>query len=95
MAVYLDNLNANFRGMIMCHMVANSLQELHSMAGSIGVQRKWFQDLSKSMYPHYDICLSKKKLALSLGAKIADKKTIVTRAKQLREEILEENARLA
>lgn len=52
--------------MIMCHMVADDLGELHAMAEAIGVRRKWFQ--AKSSVPHYDICKSKKALAVKLGA---------------------------
>lgn len=66
MAVYVDNMRASFRQMIMCHMLADSLDELHAMADKIGVARKWFQRYSR--IPHYDICLSKKALAISHGA---------------------------
>jgi hypothetical protein len=37
------------------------------MADKIGVKRQWFQDHKR--HPHYDICLSKKELALKNGAK--------------------------
>lgn len=70
MAVYVDNFfvtGITFRGMRMCHMIADTPDELLRMVDQIGVQRKWIQ------YPgqyneHFDICLSKRKLALSLGA---------------------------
>lgn len=52
--------------MIMCHMVADDLDELHAMAEAIGVRRKWFE--VKSSVPHYDICKSKRALAVRLGA---------------------------
>jgi hypothetical protein len=68
MAVYVDDMKAQFGRMKMCHMVADTSEELHKMADAIGVARKWCQ------YPgtyreHYDICLSKKALAVSKGAK--------------------------
>jgi hypothetical protein len=47
-------------------MVADSLEELHSMADKIGVNRKWFQN--KPTHPHYDICKSKRMLAIKFGA---------------------------
>ncbi len=60
----------------MSHMGADSLEELHSMAISIGVNTKHFQN--KIGKPHYDICQAKKKVALSLGAKeVSDKELIV------------------
>lgn len=67
MAVYVDDMRAPFGRMIMCHMVADTDVELHWMARRIGVARKWFQhpDTPKR---HYDICLSKRKLAVQFGA---------------------------
>lgn len=65
MSVYVDDFNAPYRRMIMCHMMADTLEELHTMAARIGIARRWFQDHE---FKHYDICLSKKKLAIKLGA---------------------------
>jgi len=65
--VYVDTMRAHYGRMIMCHMVADSLDELHAMADKIGVNRKWFQN--KLNRPHYDICLNKRSLAVKLGAK--------------------------
>lgn len=47
-------------------MASPDIEELHKMADAIGINRKWFQD--SQAHPHYDICLSKKKEALKLGA---------------------------
>lgn len=60
--VYVDNMRARYRRMIMCHMIADTEQELHTMAQVIGVARRWYQG------DHYDICLSKRALAVKLGA---------------------------
>jgi Protein of unknown function (DUF4031) len=68
MTVYVDTMQAKFGNMIMCHMFADSDEELHAMADKIGVQRKWFQCPPKASWRHYDIALSKRKLALSFGA---------------------------
>lgn len=67
MAVYIDNMNAGYRGMIMNHMVADSQQELLEMCDKIGVQRKWIQDMGTNR-EHFDICLSKKEAAIKAGA---------------------------
>jgi hypothetical protein len=66
--VYVDDMNAPYRGMIMCHMVADTTEELLAMVDKIGVQRKWIQDVGTHR-EHFDICLTKKKLALVAGAK--------------------------
>lgn len=65
MTVYVDNMRAKYGRMIMCHMMADTAMELHTMAKRIGVKKKWFQ---KTRYPHYDICLAKKQLAIKYGA---------------------------
>lgn len=69
MAVYVDDMRAKFGRMIMCHMVADTLEELHAMADKIGVARKWYQGPPKTRHPHYDISLSKRAQAVYFGAK--------------------------
>lgn len=66
--VYIDNMNAPFGDMIMCHMIADSSEELLAMADKIGVKRKWIQ-YPGTEYEHFDICLTKKKKAITAGAK--------------------------
>lgn len=65
--VYIDSMNARYRNMIMCHMMADTTEELFQIASQIGVNHKWIQDKGTPR-EHFDICLSKKKKALSLGA---------------------------
>lgn len=74
MTVYVGPSQYPYAQMIMCHMVADSLEELHGMAGRIGV-RKWFQDEGK--YPHYDVSKSKRAIAVYLGAIETDERRIV------------------
>jgi hypothetical protein len=38
------------------------------MVAKIGVARKWWQSPEKTSGSHYDICLSKKALAIQFGA---------------------------
>ena len=66
MGTYVDDMRAPFGRMIMCHLLADSPEELHAMADRIGIARKWFQ--RKASSPHYDIALSKRALALKAGA---------------------------
>lgn len=69
MSVYVDDANIPFGRMTMCHMIADTEDELMAMADKIGVARKWIQ--RKPGMPwrtHFDICRSKKVLAVSLGA---------------------------
>lgn len=71
MAVYVDDMHktpmGNFGRMKMCHMVADSTDELLAMADTIGVQRKWIQHAGTSR-EHFDIAISKRSMAVSAGA---------------------------
>jgi hypothetical protein len=70
MTVYVDDMKAKFGRMVMCHMLADSDDELHAMADTIGVARRWWQDPAKKTVSgsHYDIALSKRSLAVAAGA---------------------------
>ncbi len=72
MTVYVDPLIETIPSMRWpyhqsCHMVADSLNELHRMAGRLGLRRRWFQ--GQSVLPHYDLTANKRALAIRLGAK--------------------------
>ena len=65
--VYVDDMRAPYGRMVMCHMLADSDEELHAMADRIGVQRKWHQKAG-TYRSHYDIALTKRALAVKFGA---------------------------
>ena len=67
MSVYVDDMKASFGRMKMCHMVADTHRELVDMADAIGVQRKWIQE-DGSAQEHFDIAMSKRRLAVAAGA---------------------------
>jgi len=92
MAVYVDNMRANYGRMKMCHMLADSVAELLEMADKIGVDRKWFQALS---HPHFDIALSKRALAVANGAIEVDRQGIVAVMKRHRAKLMADAAELA
>ncbi|GBG14470.1 uncharacterized protein NMK_2069 [Novimethylophilus kurashikiensis] len=68
MPVYVDDMRAKYRGMVMCHMIADTDEELHAMAATIGMRREWWQSPEKTSGSHYDISLSKRSLAIAAGA---------------------------
>lgn len=68
MTVYVDDMRAKFGRMVMCHMLADTDQELHDMAERIGVARRWWQSPAKTSGSHYDIALTKRALAIQHGA---------------------------
>ena len=66
MAVYVDDMHRSpmgrFRGMKMCHMIAEEETELHLMAGRIGLELRRYQG------DHYDLPAAKRALAVKYGA---------------------------
>jgi hypothetical protein len=79
--VYIDNYNCRgVRGMIFCHMMADTLDELFKMADLIGINRKYYQNNPR--HPHFDICKSKKKLAILNGAIEVTTKQLIEHFKQ-------------
>lgn len=81
MTVYVDDMRAAFGQMVMCHMWADTLDELLAMADAIGVARRWIQghpELShgkhrKARWVHFDISLGRRSLAVKAGAVETDR----------------------
>jgi hypothetical protein len=71
-SVYVDDMRAPFGRLIMCHMVADSRDELLAMADRIGVARRWLQK-DGTPHEHFDICMAKRALAVKLGAAEIDR----------------------
>lgn len=67
MTVYVDDMRAKYGRMVMCHMLADTDEELHAMADAIGVARRWWQAPPRHD-SHYDIALSKRAAAIAAGA---------------------------
>lgn len=84
MTVYVDNARVKWRGKKWCHMVADSLSELHQFAQSIGMRPEWFQ--ASASYPHYDVSVTRRQLALDQGACAGNRKQIIRCAKKLKAE---------
>ncbi|SDX82543.1 DUF4031 domain-containing protein [Roseicitreum antarcticum] len=67
MTVYVDDMQAPFGRMKMCHMIADSTDELLAMADRIGVARRWIQHAGTTR-EHFDIAMTKRALAVRHGA---------------------------
>lgn len=85
MAVYVDNVKIKWKGRQWCHLVADSLDELHFFAKKMGLKRAWFQETAS--YPHYDVTIEVRAQALLYGAKSADRRIIIGCARKLKEEL--------
>ena len=71
MSVYVDDLGVCLQTdkwpyEKSCHMVADSVEELHYFAGRMRLKPAWFQD--KPELPHYDLTKNFRLLAVKLGA---------------------------
>lgn len=71
MTVYVDDMYmydmGKFGRMKMSHMIADTHEELVSMARSIGVAEKWIQQRGTHQ-EHFDISMSRRMLAVRNGA---------------------------
>lgn len=67
MAVYVDEARHPFGRMMMCHMMADTTEELLAMADRIGVAKKWIQKAG-TIYEHFDISKGKRAEAIAAGA---------------------------
>jgi len=82
MAVYVDKAQNLFGRMIMCHMLADTLPELHEMADKLGFKREWFQPRSS---PYYDLSKLDRKRAIEMGAIEIDNVQLVALIRKLRQ----------
>jgi hypothetical protein len=69
MSVYVGVPMWPYRSFIMCHMLADTEEELDEMAKKIGLRTSWKQPPTDSHdFSHYDIAKSKRNLAIKHGA---------------------------
>ena len=71
MSVYVDDLQGCMRSKKWpynrsCHLMADSVEELHYFAGQMMLNPAWFQ--GQSSLPHYDLTKNTRMLAVKLGA---------------------------
>jgi len=83
-SVYVDAASSPYRGMLMCHMLADTPAELHAMADRIGVRRRWFQRPPAASFWHYDICKTKRALAVAAGAIECDRRALAAAMQRIR-----------
>ena len=80
--VYVGKREYKHGRMIMSHMAADSIDELHEMAKKVRVDKRHFQN--KVGKPHYDICKQNKIKAIEFGAIEVDDRKIIELYQTLR-----------
>ena len=97
MTVYVDrlfkrspkSLQARKYGNFWCHLLSDSIEELHDFARELGLKRGYYQHRP---IPHYDLTRNKRQQAIKLGAaKISTKEYLLRlrRSQKARKEELE------
>ncbi len=86
MSVDVDKPVHSFRQMLMCHMLADSPEELHEMAQRIGMARRWYQRDAST--PHYDLSQEQRAEAIAAGAIEVDRRGLVAVIRRIRASIL-------
>lgn len=84
MAVYVDNVVFRYGRMKMCHMWADTKEELFDMANRIGLNTRHFQCPPKAQWEHFDVCHEYRNKAIALGAILTDKYGAVEHVAKLR-----------
>ena len=89
MAVYVDELlqwpkSPKWPYGQSCHMYADTVEELHEFAATLGLKRSWFQQ--HEVMPHYDLTKTKRALAVRRGAVEHSRGDVVEVIRQRREE---------
>ena len=82
MAVYVDRASVAFKGRQWCHLMADTLDELHQFAQRMNIDARLFH--RDASYPHYDITLDMRLMVIANGAMDADRKMIIAVGKRLK-----------
>ncbi len=85
MTVYVDAAIHPLGRMIMCHMTADTEDELHYMARRLELKREWFQNDGR--HAHYDISKDRRGKALAYGATAISSKQLAVIARRLHEQV--------
>jgi len=81
MAVYVDNMQISWRGKLWCHLVADSLDELHEFAAMLDLPRSWFH--RRASHPHYDVTTDVRLKTIREGAQVVSGRHVLEVAKTL------------
>ena len=100
MTVYVDRLfkrspkNPRVRrfGYLWCHLLADSVEELHDFAKELGLKKSYYRHKPLG---HYDLTPNKQKLALKSGAEKISTREYLVRLRTSRKEWMEERERIA
>ena len=65
------------------HMIGSTVEELHTFAGKIGLNKCYYRNPRKKRHPHYDLMNDRiRKIAIENGAILVNDKTIVVKCRE-------------
>lgn len=76
MAIYVDDMNAPYRGEIISHLVADTREELLQAANQLGIDLATIQR-PNTPWEHFDIPENSKQEAISIGAQEVTQSDVV------------------
>jgi hypothetical protein len=82
--VYVDKAIWHWKETTWCHLLADSLEELHLFALELGVKKESFQSPPKVKYPHYDLPYFRRVLAIEKGALEISRREVIEKARNLK-----------
>ena len=85
MAIYVDRARVLFKDRVWCHMMADSLDELHHFAQLMKIDARLFHRTAS--YTHYDITMEMRERVIACGAVDADRRTIILCGKKLKQQL--------
>lgn len=83
--VYVDDAMVSKHGRHWCHLVADSLEELHKFAADIGIHPGAFH--YQARHPHYDISTYQRERAIQRGAQRISPRYAIRVVKAMEESI--------
>lgn len=86
--IYVDSLqptlhNSKWHYDEGCHLLADTVEELHAFADRLGLKRSWFQNPQYGL-PHYDLTAKKRRIAVIFGASEISMQKVVQMMKDRR-----------
>jgi hypothetical protein len=84
LTVYVDDAIWVWKDRKWCHLMADTVEELHGFAFKLGLQLSSYQGPPKTTAPHYDITGFERDRAIRLGAVAVGRREIVDLFRKVR-----------
>jgi len=83
--VYVDDAEVPKHGLTWFHLMADSIQELHTFAAEIGLESRAFHRGAR--HPHYDVTAAQRRRAIRFGARSISAREAVVVGRRIEREV--------